>query len=125
MIYEPEYSEREILVGYKNMVEPRENFPEHFVSIFFIGVKYVGSWKYGEDVYIYKVPAGLEEITCEKLLEKKDFVDWTGRRDLKLEGFWDLTKKMRNIIQDIDPRDPDVNEKLELLINNSKNLQNS
>ncbi len=122
MTYEPEYKEGEILVGYRDMVEPRENFPEHFVPIFFRGVEYVGPWKYGEDVHIYRVPEGQEDYACSELEKQDEFVDWTGKRDLKQEKFWDLAKEMGDVLEDLDPRDPDVNEKLESLIKDAENL---
>ena len=123
MEYEPEYSEGEILVGYRNMVEPRENFPQHFVPIFFEGAEYVGPWIYGEDVFIYRVPVGQEDYACSELLKQDEFVDWTGKRDFKQEIFWNLAKKIGEVLKDLNPRDPEVNKKLEAIVNCAKDLQ--
>ncbi len=94
--YCPDYAKGQILVAFKPGTDASYEFAETLGEVW--GYKLDDQWEHGDNTYIYLTPVDEEENACELLRSKKDFVEWSERRDLKLENRWkDIEEAIKNL----------------------------
>tara|TARA_Y100000310_G_scaffold317296_1_gene370014 strand:+ start:408 stop:791 length:384 start_codon:yes stop_codon:yes gene_type:complete len=83
--YVPEYAEGEILVDFTN-----GNLTGDFVKGFGdrVGIEFL-EWYNDGRWAIYQVTPGTEDDIVADLVKRTEFVEWVGRRDVKLDRRWD------------------------------------
>lgn len=82
---------------------------------------------YLEDIYVFQTEIGKEEEARKKFEEYPEFVEWTGRRDLKLERRWKCLEKIvddaQNLVDDSELPDNVYDAKIDSLIEELKKLK--
>ena len=124
MKYEPEYAEGQILVHFK--IPVAHGFAETLGE--FLGYKALEeSYSYGDNVFIYETGKGKEKQALKKFLEQKPFVDWTNRRDIKLEKRWEdleiIIGRVEELRDNSELPDKEYNRKLDQLCNYLQKLK--
>lgn len=97
--YEPEYSKGEILVNFREDIDPSPDLARSFGMR--LGYELKGFWDHGDNTFIYSTSEGEEEKACLMFKKHADFVDWAEKRDLKMETRWDSLEEIISMMRSL------------------------
>ena len=131
--YSPEYVKGEVIVRFKDTNASSEDLARDIAKL--LGYQYKGEMEEPFDGnYIFIVPAGKEEEAV-KNIEKRDYVEFADRFDLKSRNRWGnlekIIEKARELLDDTLDHLPDreyksrVNEIISLLKKSKEKIKNT